>query len=368
VHDYSRDGVRFTDRLSLERIDRDIFTGWCHAGAPLRAFGGQVAAQALVAAGTTVEEPGRRVHSLHGYFLRPGRTTDPIVYLVDRLRDGRSFTTRRVRAVHYGETIFAMSSSFAVDEPGVEHQRSMPEVPGPEDLARVVLPPGTDDRGPDEGFPEHQLLDLRLVPEADVRRALGDRAHQVAWMRTRESLPQDELTQVCTLTYFSDLTLAGTTLVPPHPAGRPGLDALIDHAMWFHSDFRADGGSSSSPTPPWRAASRPGRGEFFRRDGVLWRARCRRLCCAIAATARAGVSSASDGERRPRRGRLDGPRHEVTRHGRVGSLAEAAQVRGVEPATSSRRSSCAAATTTSCSCSCPATARSPGPSCAPCWA
>ena len=272
MHDYPWDGVRFTDRLSLERIDRDIFTGWCHAGAPLRAFGGQVAAQALVAAGTTVEEPGRRVHSLHAYFLRPGRTTDPIVYLVDRLRDGRSFTTRRVRAVQYGETIFAMSASFAVDEPGVEHQRTMPAVPGPEDLAPVVLPPGTDDRGHDEGFPEHQLLDLRLVPDDDVRRALGDRAHQVAWMRTREALPQDELTQVCTLTYFSDLTLAGTTLVP-HPGAEtdPGLDmASIDHAMWFHSGFRADEWILFvTDTPVARGGHGLARGEFYRRDGVL---------------------------------------------------------------------------------------------------
>ena len=102
----------FVDRLALTPIDRDIFTGICHSGAPLRAYGGQIAAQALMAAGRTVEESDRRVHSLHGYFLRPGRTKDTITYLVDRPRDGRSFSTRIVRAVQHGETIFMMTSSF----------------------------------------------------------------------------------------------------------------------------------------------------------------------------------------------------------------------------------------------------------------
>ena len=106
----------FADRIALERIDRDIFVGWCHSGAPLRAYGGQIAAQALTAAGRTVEDPARTVHSLHGYFLRPGRAKDSITYLVDRPRDGRSFSTRFVRAVQNGETIFMMTASFALSE------------------------------------------------------------------------------------------------------------------------------------------------------------------------------------------------------------------------------------------------------------
>jgi acyl-CoA thioesterase-2 len=262
----------FTDRLALERIDRDIFTGWCHAGAPLRAFGGQVAAQALVAAGTTVESQGRHLHSLHGYFLRPGRTTDPIVYLVDRLRDGRSFTTRRVRAVQYGETIFAMSASFAVDEPGPEHQLAMPDVPAPEDLPPVVTPNGAD--RPDllaDGFPDRQLLDVRLVDPADAALARGGRPGQLAWFRTHHRLPDDELTQVCALTYFSDLTLAGTTLVPHPEQDDDELDmASIDHAMWFHDRFRADEWVLfAQDTPVARGGHGLARGEFFRRDGVL---------------------------------------------------------------------------------------------------
>ena len=266
------DGEQFTDRLRLERVDRDIFTGWCHAGAPLRAFGGQVAAQALVAAGSTIDEPGRHVHSLHGYFLRPGRTTDAIVYLVDRLRDGRSFTTRRVRAVQYGEVIFAMSASFAVDEPGVEHQATMPDLPGPEKYQPVQTPHAAAD--PElgaEGFPYHQLLDVRLVDDATAARLSGDRAHRMAWLRTHRPLPDDALTHVCTLTYFSDLTLAGTTLVPHPGTDDDDLDiASIDHAMWFHSPFRADEWLLfATDSPVARGGHGLARGEFFTRDGVL---------------------------------------------------------------------------------------------------
>ena len=266
------DASSFTDRLALERIDRDIFTGWCHAGAPLRAFGGQVAAQALVAAGTTVDAEARYVHSLHGYFLRPGRTTDPIAYLVDRLRDGRSFTTRRVRAVQYGETIFAMSASFAVDEPGPEHQMAMPDVPDPESLPHTVAPhvPDGSDPRPD-GFPERPLLDVRLVEPADAVSARDGRPGRLAWFRTHHPMPPDELTQVCALTYFSDLTLAGTTLVPHPDLGDDSLEiASIDHAMWFHDRFRADEWVLfAQDTPVARAGHGLARGEFFRRDGVL---------------------------------------------------------------------------------------------------
>src|SRR3978361_2342669 len=121
----------FADLLELEEIDRDIFRGWSHAGAPMRSFGGQVAAQALVAAGRTAGE--RPVHSLHSYFLRPGNPTAPIIYLVDRLRGGGSFTTRRCDAVQYGETIFSLSASFKRPEDGGSHQRPMPIVRPPEE-------------------------------------------------------------------------------------------------------------------------------------------------------------------------------------------------------------------------------------------
>jgi acyl-CoA thioesterase-2 len=273
VQVFPDDGSDFTERLTLERIDRDIFTGWCHAGAPLRAFGGQVAAQALVAAGTTVDSPDRHVHSLHAYFIRPGRTTDAIVYLVDRLRDGRSFTTRRVRAVQYGETIFALSASFALDEPGPEHQLAMPAVPEPESLPPMPIAAAPDDPRPqDEGFPYHRLLDVRLVDPDTVAAVSGGRSHRMAWLRTHRPLPDDSLTQVCTLTYASDLTLAGTTLVP-HPEIDPAAEvdiASVDHAMWFHGRFRADEWLLFvQDSPVARGGHGLARGEFFRRDGLL---------------------------------------------------------------------------------------------------
>jgi len=276
----------FTERLRLERVDRDIFTGWCHAGAPLRAFGGQVAAQALVAAGRTVDDPDRHVHSLHGYFLRPGRTTDAIVYLVDRTRDGRSFSTRRVTAMQYGETIFTMSASFAIREPTLEHQINAPAVPGPEGLPAYHIPRFTQDSMPqddqsndprggaldDEGYPEHELLQLRFVDAEVVAEATHGAAQRIAWVRIQEQLPDDPLLHVCTLAYFSDLTLIGTIL-EPHGGRQANMDldlASIDHAMWFHSPFRCDEWMMFvQDSPIARGGHGFARGEFYRRDGLL---------------------------------------------------------------------------------------------------
>ena len=258
-------GPEFVDRLRVERIDRDIFTGWCHAGAPLRAFGGQVAAQALVAAGTTVDDPERQVHSLHAYFLRPGRTTDPIVYLVDRPRDSRSFTTRRVRAVQYGETIFTMSASFAVIEPGPSHQVAAPLIPGPEDCEPSPL-------WISEVLPDSDLIEARRIDTDLIRIATGGRAAGALWMRSRHSLPDDHLTQVCAVTYFSDLRLAGTALVP-HGGfdANPGISITsLDHAMWFHADFRADEWLLFVQDTPVAARGHGlNRGEIFTADGRL---------------------------------------------------------------------------------------------------
>ncbi|MGF7234524.1 MAG: acyl-CoA thioesterase [Frankia sp.] len=246
------DGRTLVDLLRLETIDRDIFRGTCHAGAPLRAFGGQVAAQALVAAGHTVESE-RPVHSLHGYFVRPGRTTAPIVYLVDRVRDGRTFTTRRVTGVQYGETIFTLSASFKAPESSSEHQRRMPPVPDPEQLAQVFsLGPAGDQRHPDDGPTMLDVLDLRFVPNMKFRPdPVGTSGDQVEpeddgasrtaiWIKAITPLPDDPLTHVCALAYMSDLTLGGTA-GKPH-VNEPGTLMLssLDHAMWFHRPFRAD--------------------------------------------------------------------------------------------------------------------------------
>jgi acyl-CoA thioesterase II len=283
-----QDDDTFVDRLRLRRLDRDIFTGWCHAGAPLRAFGGQVAAQALVAAGTTVEQPHRRLHSLHSYFLRPGRTTDHIVYLVDRPRDGRSFSTRRVQAVQYGETIFAMSASFAIPFEGPSHQSThaspaaarawVDSVPPPESIEPVkwftrVAPEDDADRAAKltaAGYPLQEFVDMRLVDPAFAQST--GRADQMAWYRSTSVLPDESLLHVCALTYFSDLSLVSTVL--GHHGGREGTKDLdvtsIDHAMWFHQPFRADEWLLFVTDSPVSAAGRGfARGQFFRQDGAL---------------------------------------------------------------------------------------------------
>ncbi len=244
-------GRGFVERLTLSRIDQDIFTGWCHAGSPLRAFGGQVAAQALVAAGTTVEQPGRTVHSLHAYFLRAGSTTDHIVYSVDRLRDGRSFSTRRVRAVQYGKTIFAMSASFAQDMPGPAHMAApMPQtewieaIPQPDEVSRLDLAERLSRSGPlaDNGYPEREFIDIRFLDHDWVAQYTRGRFDRMAWVRADQALPDASLYHVCALTYFSDLSMVSTVL--GHHGGSDETDGLeiasIDHALWFHTPFRAD--------------------------------------------------------------------------------------------------------------------------------
>ena len=265
----------FADLLELEEIDRNIFRGWSHAGAPMRSFGGQVAAQALVAAGRTVED--RVVHSLHSYFLRPGNPTAPLIYLVDRLRDGGSFTTRRVSVVQKGETIFSLSASFKDPEEGGGHQRPMPVVRPPEESFDLYK--AADDSGDDRARSVARLvLELR-GPDPTSRFAgtdgvLGDLDDDIPrrrfWMRAADRLPDDPLLNVCALAYMSDLMLAGTaTLSHEIPPGELLL-ASLDHAMWFHRPFRADEWLLFSIESP---SSQDGRGlayaEYFTEDGRL---------------------------------------------------------------------------------------------------
>jgi acyl-CoA thioesterase-2 len=273
----------FADLLELEEIDRDIFRGSTHAGAPMRSFGGQVAAQALVAAGRTAGD--RSVHSLHSYFLRPGNPTAPIVYLVDRLRDGGSFTTRRVAAVQKGETIFSLSASFKDEEEGGGHQRPMPIVRPPEEsldlykaadeagvtsdraqsVARLVL----ELRGPD---PTSRVAGSQAPqnPEDEFGVLDDDIPRRRFWMRAADRLPDDPLLHVCALAYMSDLMLAGTaTLSHDIPPGQLLL-ASLDHAMWFHRPVRSDEWLLFSVESP---SSSDGRGlavgEYYTEDGRL---------------------------------------------------------------------------------------------------
>ncbi|HEY3630530.1 MAG TPA: acyl-CoA thioesterase II [Jatrophihabitantaceae bacterium] len=230
--------------LDLEPIEVNIFRGVSPKESHQRVFGGQVAGQALVAAGRTVESD-RAVHSLHSYFIRPGDPAIPIVYMVDRARDGRSFSIRRVTAIQHGEPIFVLSASFQLRQGGLDHQSPMPDVPRPDEL------PTIEERV--AGFDEiaavfRQLprpFDLRYVDDPPwVQRQHGPRGaapHRV-WLRADGRLPDDPLIHVCALTFASDLTLLETVLVHHGLAWLldPVVSASLDHAMWFHRPFRAD--------------------------------------------------------------------------------------------------------------------------------
>ncbi|MEU2629764.1 MULTISPECIES: acyl-CoA thioesterase II [Kitasatospora] len=268
----------FVELLRIEELDENLFRGRCHAGAPMRAFGGQVAAQALTSAGRTIGAE-RSVHSLHGYFLRPGDPTRPIVYQVDRIRDGSSYATRRVTAVQRGEAIFTMSASFKRPESSTERQRTMPPVPGPEELPDPFVAwerANPEDFAKSTGF---RALEMRFLP-ADapgMPAELPGVPQQFVWLRTGTPLPDDDpLLQVCALTYLSDLTLASTTALhlEPHRFGRKEprrtLLASLDHAMWFHRPFRADEWLLFAQRSPSASDGRGlALGEFYNRDGLL---------------------------------------------------------------------------------------------------
>lgn len=251
--------------LAVEQVDRDVFRGHPVPTRMVRTFGGQVAGQALVAAVRTVDA-SLPVHSLHGYFLRPGDPTRPTVLLVDRLRDGRSFTTRRVSAVQAGEAIFSMSASFTAGDPGPAHADSMPDVPGPDDL----VDPGSSELPMD--------VALRTEwPEWDVRAVAlpgAPASQQGMWVRYRHRLPDDPSLHACALTYLSDMKLLGAAMLPhlgdgEHPAGRLQI-ASLDHALWFLRPFRTDEWLYYEQTSPSAGSGRGlAQGRIFDGSGVL---------------------------------------------------------------------------------------------------
>jgi acyl-CoA thioesterase-2 len=227
--------------LDLEAIEVNIFRGLSPDDDRQRVFGGQVAGQALVAAARTVERD-RAVHSLHAYFLRPGDPSVPILYEVDRIRDGRSFTTRRVVAIQHGHAIFNLATSFHVPEPGLDHQLPMPEVPEPSGLPTFTERFADHAEAMGAWYERPRPIDTRYVgTPAPLERELG-RATQQVWFRADGTLPDDPVLHACVVTYASDMTLIDTTLLPHGTGFAEGrvMMASLDHAMWFHRPFRAD--------------------------------------------------------------------------------------------------------------------------------
>lgn len=261
--------------LDLEQIEVDIFRGRSPEGERRqRVFGGQVAGQALVAAGRTVPAD-RPVHSLHAYFIRPGDPAVPLVYLVERVRDGGSFTTRRVSAVQHGKAVFTLSASFHRSEPGMEHSDPMPEVPPPDEVEptairmRRILGRSLDD------FMYDNPIDIRhvgpLTVEAERDPSLRS-SRNIVWLRANGELPDDPLLHVCLMTYASDMTLLDTVLLAHGVSWVGGtiVGASLDHAMWFHRPFRADQWLLYVQDSPTASGARGlARGEVYTSDGEL---------------------------------------------------------------------------------------------------
>jgi acyl-CoA thioesterase-2 len=260
--------------LDLEALERNLFRGTSPPGTD-RVFGGQVIAQALVAAMRTVE--GRRPHSLHAYFLLMGDPAVPILYEVDRIRDGRSFTTRRVVAIQHGAAIFSMSVSFQVEESGGwDHQVSIPDVPKPDKLmsqAEIISRFGDQIPGRARRWMERERA-IEIRP-TDLTRfmPLADRGtEQALWMRAAEPLPDDPALHQCILAFASDLTLIDTTLIAHGESVFSGavMAASLDHALWFHRPFRADQWMLYAQDSPSAGAGRGlARGLIFAEDGTL---------------------------------------------------------------------------------------------------
>ena len=260
--------------LDLEQVEVNHFRGLSPSTPHQRVFGGQVAAQALVAAGRTVDEPDRRVHSLHSYFLRPGDPTVPILFEVDRIRDGRSFTTRRVVAIQHGRAIFNLSASFQVDEPGPDHAMAMPALPAAEDLPTVRERAAAHvDRFSDEAMEWLERttpLETRPVQEPHWMSPGRREPVQDIWFRATDRMPDDPLLHACVVAYASDMSLLDTTVLPHELVGTPFMMASLDHAMWFHRPFRADEWLLYHQVSPSASGARGlAEGYVFRADGAL---------------------------------------------------------------------------------------------------
>ena len=265
------------DILQLETIEENIFRGRSPQVGWQRVFGGLVISQALVAASQTVTD--RPPHSLHGYFMVPGDPATPIIYEVERLRDGRSFATRRCTAIQHGQPIFTLAASFQTEEPGLDHALAMPDVPRPEDLPNETeLLRRFGARLPEavrRYFERERPLELRPVDLTRYGPQVGPAAPepvQRIWMRVTGPLGDDPAIHRAALAYMSDMTLLDTALVPHRRSlFDPGLQvASLDHALWFHRPFRADDWLLYAQDSPSSGGARGlTRGLIYAPDGTL---------------------------------------------------------------------------------------------------
>ena len=256
--------------LDLETIEVNTYRGQHPHEERQRTFGGQVAAQALMAAGRTVDHG--RVHSLHSYFLRPGDPTLPILYEVDRIRDGKSFTTRRVVAIQHGHAIYNMQASFHTDEVSLEHQFAMPVVPAPETIDtlfdRLKVEIGEDA----EWFTRQHPIDQRFIGELPWSKRRDTAPHQQIWIKADGTLPDDPLLHACVVTYASDMSIFDTILAPHSLRWDDDgfMGASLDHCMWFHREVHADEWLLYDTDSPIAHAGRGlARGFLFNESGEL---------------------------------------------------------------------------------------------------
>ena len=265
------------DLLDVERIEENLYRGR-NAAESEHVFGGQVLAQAIAAAYRTIGD-SRQLHSIHAYFLRPGDWNAPILYEVDRIRDGKSFTTRRIAAIQHGRAIFSMSSSWQKHEVGLEHSVPMPDVPSPESLrsdkeayAEIakIRPEVKRFAYRFDAIDSRQVENILMMAPSNVARP----PQKHTWLKTRDPLPDDPEVHLCMLAYMSDLDFMSTSLLPH---GRsPGGDrdnfqgASLDHALWFHRPFRADEWLLFAKSSPSASGARGFvRGQFFNERGEL---------------------------------------------------------------------------------------------------
>ncbi|MCP4901382.1 MAG: acyl-CoA thioesterase II [bacterium] len=276
--------------LKLEAIGEDTFLGRSQDLGWGRVYGGQVLGQALSAAERTVDST-RLAHSLHGYFLRSGDPHQPIEYRVERTRDGRSFSTRRIRAEQAGRPIFFMAASFQVLETGLEHQDERPKVPGPEGLMSFTdLVKQYADLLPEAMSGWAMLnspIEMRPVKVSDPMNPTPSEPIQHVWLRTKTELPDDPALHRYFLAYASDFFLLDTALQPHGRSYWQGSTrmASIDHSMWFHHDFRLDDWLLYAMDSPCAAGARGlVRGHFYDQSGVL-----------VASVAQEGLMRPTDG-------------------------------------------------------------------------